>query len=308
MKKDEFEDDFQILLDLYLKGRLSATQKAQLERQLDAFNKNDEPPHEFTEPHIDEMWKRIDAKTSRHVSPRRVNWIAIAAAVILTGGAVLFTLSWNKRSSQSSDKLILADGSIVWLKNGATLDYSNLSPENREVTLSGEALFEVAKDREHPFIIQCGRYFARVLGTSFNIKATDSAVELTVLTGQVRISSLTGDSSVVVQPHEHVVFTEFKGVVLKTDPGSEGLKAVTKNTEYNMHFEDTRMDEIVLRIEGKFNVKIDLEDSDLRNCMISADFTDQSLTTTLTMISEALGIRYDIDDRKIVIRGVGCKE
>ncbi len=73
-----------------------------------------------------------------------------------------------------------------------------------------------------------------------------------------------------------------------------------------MHFEDTRMDEIVQRVEGKFDVDIYLENKDIGNCMVSADFTDQSLPLTLSIISEALGFQYDINGNHIVIRGNGC--
>lgn len=301
MKNEEFER----LLDLYLKGRLSATQKTQLEKQLEEFQHPNRQPLEFNEHHADEMWQRISAKTG-DVQPRRVRWIPVAAAIALVALAIAIAWSWNQNNDRLANKIILDDGTIVWLKDNATLDDSQLSIEDRQVTLRGEGLFEVAKDPQHPFVIQCGRYVARVLGTSFNINATDSAVELTVLTGEVKILSLSNDSSVVVHPHEHVVFTE--RVVNKTTSLPAEVISMTRNTEYDMHFEDTRMDEIVQRVEGKFNVKIKLEDDDIQNCMISADFTDQSLSITLTMIAEALGARYTIDGNQVILSGSGCRK
>lgn len=301
MKTEEFER----LLDLYLKGRLSATQKSELEKQLEEFQHPKREQHEFNVQHADQLWKRISAKTVE-TQPRGIRWVQIAAAIALIGLALAIALSWEHDSTRLANKLILDDGTIVWLKHDASLDYSRLSIEDRLVTLKGEALFEVAKDPQHPFVIHCGRYVAKVLGTSFNINATDSAVELTVLTGQVKISSLSTDSSIVVHPHEHVVFTG-KTINKTSSPPAE-VVAITRNTEYDMHFEDTSMEEIVRRVEGKFDVKIRLEDDDLRNCMISADFTDQSLSITLTMISEALGARYTIDGNRIAISGAGCSK
>lgn len=306
MKNDEFEDELNKALDLYSKGRLSSEKKAQLDKELDEMNLNNQ--FEFTVHDLDQGWKKLDVKTRVSAPAKSRNWIPIAAAVVITAAAALLTIWWNRDNSNSSDKLILADGSIVWLKNDAELDYSKLSPTNREVILTGEALFEVAKDREHPFIIHCGQYEARVLGTSFNIKSTDSTVELTVLTGHVRLSSIKTDSSVIVQSREHVVLTSRITTLKKMETGNEELISITENTQYNMRFEDTRMDEIVKRIEGKFDVSVELNEGDLRNCMISADFTDQSLITTLTMISEALGTQYEVDGDNIMISGVGCKE
>jgi ferric-dicitrate binding protein FerR (iron transport regulator) len=302
-------EDFEKLLDLYLKGRLSATQKAQLEKQLDEFQKKGEQPYEFTGQDADQLWKRIDAKTTAEKRSRTWPWIPMAAAILIAGIAALFTLFWDTDSPQLSNKIILSDGTLVWLRDGASLKYTgSFSSTNREVTLTGEALFEVARDPEHPFVINCGRYLASVLGTSFNIKATDSAVELTVLTGKVKITSATTDQSVVVGSREHVVFSESKGIVTKEDPGTAQIELVVANTQYDMHFEDTRMDEIVKRVEGKFEVRIELTNDDVLNCMISADFTDQSLPVTLTMISEALGVDYTIEGKDVTIRGAGCPE
>jgi ferric-dicitrate binding protein FerR (iron transport regulator) len=300
-------EDFEKLLDLYLKGRLSASQKARLEKQLDEFAKPDEKPYEFTARDADKLWDRIDQKTASAPSRRGWSWMPIAAAIAIAGLATLFATFWNNDVYRDPNKVILSDGTLVWLKEGAALDYSeSFSEENREVTLTGEALFEVARDSRHPFVINCGRYVASVLGTSFNIKATDSAVELTVLTGKVRITSAATDQSVVVTSREHVVFSESKGVVRRVEPIAKDIEHVVANTQYDMHFEDTRMDEIVKRVEGKFDVKVELSRDDILNCMISADFTDQSLPVTLTMISEALGVDYSIDGKNVTIRGVGC--
>lgn len=305
MKNEEFDK----LLDLYLKGRLSVAQKKELEKQLDEFHISGTPP-EFNREHEDGLWKRIASKTGHTQTRRRKGkmWAPIAAALIVAMVAVSLALLWNSEVTQLANKRILDDGTIVWLKGSATLDQAGFSLTDRQVTLTGEALFEVAKNPQHPFIIHCGRYVARVLGTSFNIKTSDSSVELTVLTGQVKLSSLTTDSSVVVSQHEHVIFTESQGTVAKLSPSKDDVTAVTAHTQYDMHFEDTPMDEIVHRVEGKFDVEIDLENKELGNCMISADFTDQSLPITLFMISEALGFEYEIHGKHIVIRGTGCTQ
>jgi ferric-dicitrate binding protein FerR (iron transport regulator) len=306
MKNDDL-DNLNRLLDLYLKGRLSATQKKLLEQQLDNTKRRDnDKPLEFNQQHEDELWKRISAKTIDNTGRNR-NWFPMAAAILVATIAAIAATVWNYTDTLSN-KIILDDGTIVWLKDNSRLDQSSFSPDHREISLSGEALFEVTKDKIHPFTIYCGKYSAHVLGTSFNLKTTGNSIELTVLTGQVKLSSLSNDSSIIVQSHEHVVFTASKGLISKVQSQIDEVREVTRNTQYNMHFEDTRMDEIVQRVEGKFDVSIDLEDESLRNCMISADFTDQSLPLTLTMISEALGIRYEIEGKNITISGVGCKE
>ncbi len=306
MKNEEFEDDFKRVLDLYLKGRLSARQKMQVEKQLDEFKKKDEAPYEFNQQHADDLWGRISAKTIEKQPGNNRFWISVAAAVVFVSAAVLLTLSWNYDAIDPSNKVILADGTIVWLKDNASLGHSKLSPGNREVTLSGEALFEVARDREHPFVIHCGRYDVSVLGTSFNIKASDDVVELTVLTGTVKLSSTRTDKSVIVNPREHVIFSD--SAINRSATPDESITSVIANTQYDMHFEDTRMEEVVKRVESKFDVHVVLESDDIGNCMISADFTDQSLPLTLAMISEALGFQYEINEGEVMITGTGCPD
>ncbi|MEJ0031496.1 MAG: DUF4974 domain-containing protein [Bacteroidota bacterium] len=122
----------------------------------------------------------------------------------------------------------------------------------------------------------------------------------------MRISSVSTDSSVVVSPARACCLHGESNQQNRIE--THEVVSITRNTEYDMHFEDTNMNEIVRRVEGKFDVHIKLEDDDIRNCMISADFTDQSLSITLAMISEALGARYVIDGKQINISGTGCQK
>jgi transmembrane sensor len=79
-----------------------------------------------------------------------------------------------------------------------------------------------------------------------------------------------------------------------------------RGTEYNMHFLDTPMDEIVRRIEGKFNKHVSLENPKLSACRVTADFTDQSLLKTMDILSSVLSIHYEMAGDSIRLRGNGC--
>ena len=302
-------EDFEKLLDLYLKGRLPATQKAEMEKVLDEYKKPGGPALEFSPQDAERLWKRIDERTGAEKPTRSWSWIPMAAALLVATFTALFALFWNaSENPQQANKTILPDGTIVWLREGAALTSYPFSGTRRDVSLIGEALFEVSHDPARPFTIHCGKYTASVIGTSFNIKASDSIVELTVLTGKVKLASTTSAESVTVSSRQHVIFSERKGLERKPDPKVEEIEQVLANTQYNMHFEDTRMSDIVKRVEGKFDVTVHVQNDRLLNCMISADFTDQSLSTTLTMISEALGVDYEISGSSVTLRGAGCPE
>ena len=208
-----------------------------------------------------------------------------------------------------SKKIILSDSSIVWLKGNSSIAYSKeFSPDSRNVKLTGEALFEVAKDPDRPFVIECGGLRAKVLGTSFNIKATENDVEVLVLTGKVSLSSEGNTQKLIVHPNEKAVY-HAAGNQLAMVPVKEDEPAATVvGTQYSMQFDATRMKEIIRRIEGKFDVRVSLSDERINNCTITADFTDQSLERTLSLISQTLEIEYEVRDERVVLRGSGCEE
>jgi hypothetical protein len=64
--------------------------------------------------------------------------------------------------------------------------------------------------------------------------------------------------------------------------------------------------EIIGRIEKKFNKKVTVRNAALRECMITADFTDQSLENTLRMVSYILGFEYEVNSYTVTLKGGGC--
>ena len=112
-----------------------------------------------------------------------------------------------------------------------------------------------------------------------------------------------------VLPNEKALYSVTKKQIAKVGaaiPESETVAAVVEGTDYNMNFENTRMEEVIRRIEGKFNVDIVAEDETLRNCVITANFTDESLDRTLDMISQALNIDYEMASGEVRLSGTGC--
>ncbi|MCR9011543.1 FecR family protein [Gabonibacter chumensis] len=85
-------------------------------------------------------------------------------------------------------KLILADGTRVWMNSLSELEFpSRFTGKERRIKLSGEAYFEVAKDKEKPFIVEMGDNEIKVLGTSFDINNYNGKFVTTLVTGKVEI-------------------------------------------------------------------------------------------------------------------------
>ncbi len=318
--------EFSRLIEKYQKGLLSGKEKELVEEWFETMG-NEEVQNPWIEKDkvrlknkiLSEI--RVDSKSISNGSFFKNGFRSayrIAASITLL--AIFTFLIWQYASvkpleivtlqtttSGNINKIILADGSLVWLKGNSTLTYpSGFSGDMRRVSLQGEALFEVAKDPKHPFIIQCGDLITTVLGTSFNIKSTKENIEVVVLTGKVSLTSATDKQGIIVLPNQKAVYNGQQKELAKSETAIEEKSAAVTGTAYSMNFEDTRMKEIISRIEGKFDVQVSMSDAKLGNCMITADFTDQSLDRTLNMISQALGLKYEIKDKTIILQGTGC--
>lgn len=246
-----------------------------------------------------------------------------AAAAILVLAALSFSL-WHTKpalrdekimmmhsvaSLDGMKKIILDDSSIVWLKGNSSILYpERFEREERHVKLAGEALFEVAKDAERPFIVECGGLITKVLGTSFNIKSSQTNTEIVVLTGKVSVSSKEGTKHLVILPNEKAVYDHVLQRIQKVSARESELLAKTSETQYAMQFSATKLSEIIRRIEGKFDVRVSLSEPGLNHCTITADFTDQSLQNTVSMIAQTLKIQYEISNGHVVLSGSPCKD
>jgi ferric-dicitrate binding protein FerR (iron transport regulator) len=148
-----------------------------------------------------------------------------------TTEAVVYNTLTTPRAGQF--QLALPDGTKVWLNNASSLRYpTSFSGPTREVQLTGEAYFEVAKNSTQPFLVKVPEGTVRVLGTSFNIKAyTDEpAIKATLLTGKVSINTATHQS--ILSPGEQGVFDQ------------DGIITVAKNID---------TDEVIAWQRGFFN-------------------------------------------------------
>lgn len=316
------DQEFSRLIEKYQKGLLTGEEKMRLDKWFDAQETSNISWSENDEETLKNEILRKLKTDHRSIAPQRtrslnVAWRIAASIVLLAsltylvaqyaGGRSEKIATLQHSSSGEINKVVLADGTLVWLKGNSTLTYpSHFAGDTRNVTLQGEALFEVAKDANHPFIIQCGDLMTTVLGTSFNIKTVEKNIEVVVLTGKVSLTSTTDKQGIVVLPNDKAVYNgQHKQLAIVKSAATEKVAVVT-GTAYSMYFEDTQIKEVIRKIEGKFDVKVLTSNPKMGNCLITADFTDQSLERTMRIISEVLGFEYEINNNSVVLRGTGC--
>jgi ferric-dicitrate binding protein FerR (iron transport regulator) len=322
MKKTNLD----LLLERYIKGTVSDEERLKIEAWLDVKKTDEGTEMVLDEADEEKLFRKITSSidsvsdiNSFRPRKRRVHslfsdrWFQIAATVtfLLTGSYAIWSIATRTELQQTIarndiEKVILPDGTIVWLQKHSELVYHGHADGIRQASLIGEGLFEVAKDPQNPFVISCGSAQVKVLGTSFNLKSGDEGIELKVLTGIVRLSSGTDKTGIEVRSNENVLYGKH-GEIKKLFLDDADITRITSQTEYNMQFKNTSMESVIARVERKFNVEIITEDTQLKNCRITADFTDHSLESTLHMAAELLDIDFDIGERTVTISGKGCQ-
>lgn len=136
---------------------------------------------------------------------------------LMTGGSSQ-TLSTPKGGQY---QLVLPDGTKVWLNAASSISYpaSFEAANERKVSVTGEAYFEVASDKARPFRVVSGDQVVEVVGTNFNVNAYGDAgaTVTTLLEGKVRLSGLKSGEKVVLSPLEQAVGNRGKFRVGRAD-------------------------------------------------------------------------------------------
>lgn len=154
-------------------------------------------------------------------------------------------------------QLTLQDGTKVWLNSGASLEYPALfTGDLRRVSLEGEALFDVTKDRQRPFIVDTYACEVEVLGTKFNVNANREEQTFTtmLIDGSVKVSSHGSDQQVILRPNQRVRLL------------SDGLLMLSESNDANeylwtedlIQISDHTLPEMLERLELCYGVQIDV--------------------------------------------------
>ena len=200
-----------------------------------------------------------------------VRWLRIAAVwlAMVTTGFVCWEQWLNPyrimdvSTGIGERRLVtLHDGTKVWLSPQSTFRYPRqFKASQREVTLSGEAFFDVAKDSAHAFVVYSGELQTRVLGTSFNIDARKDkgTASVTVVTGKVAISRESGDEPMAVElkPNQRVLFDKSKQTLTKEIYPEAPKLLMEREGIYD--FEGAPVTEVLERLKREYRIQVRTE-------------------------------------------------
>lgn len=194
-------------------------------------------------------------------------------------------------------KLTLSDGTRVWLNAETKLTYPvNFDTDHREVEVIGEAYFEVAKDKYHPFIVKMEGMEVKVLGTSFNVKAYPNETKQTTLVeGMVQVSA--SGRMFEIRPGEQVCVEE-NGVAVRQ---VEALTFVAwKDRRFS--FTDELLEDVVKKLERWYDVHFFIQNDILREIRFTGNLPKyENMDQVLKMLELTTSIRFVQKGRTVVV-------
>lgn len=192
----------------------------------------------------------------------------------------------------------LEDGSIVYLADNTELQFPEHFQKNkREVSLQGNALFDVSGNRERPFLIETKQVQIEVLGTAFNVKsAKGKPFELSVQRGEVKVTLKDNGLSTLVKAGETVT----------RSPGGLQVSLTQDTGQFawytgHMQFKDEKLSDI-LRILNKQDSGTQIQISpSLEDRRLTVSFSNDSPDTMAELICLALNLKYTKEENRLTL-------
>jgi len=274
-----------------------------------------------------------------------VRYAAVILLAFSASGALFYFIGRNSAAPavQSINKLVvplgskawfsLSDGTVVTLNAGSTLNVSqDYGVNNRIVRLDGEGYFNIAKDKDNPFVVQTPFLNIRALGTEFNIKAysADRTIETTLVSGSLQIEpvkEINQGQITVLKPNQKLTFfkadssftsgsemkekeetARFENIKkIRTVPATRlvtenvNVDPVTSWKENRWIFEQQSLSQIAIDLERKFDVQIIFDSERLKSYRFTATILAEPIEQVLMALSMAAPVTYKIRGRVVTL-------
>jgi len=307
-----------------LTGSIETTENALLEEWLSASPDNRSAATEIEEawihskdylsnyqPNVEEGLLKLKARIAKDQQPatvkslpRRNGLLRIAAAIaLLIGlGASLNYFAgqggeenWVSQQTQANriQTYTLSDGSTITLNQNSQLEYPEVfSGDQRIVKLQGEAFFDIARDEAKPFMIQTDQAVVKVLGTSFNVRSyqEEDEIEVTVRSGKVQFEMEEVAEKMILQAADCYRYHKKEKTVQKEK--DEEMNALSWQTK-RLAFVKTPLETVLTKLEKYYNIKISVQDQNLKNCRFTAKFDATPLADVLEILKASFSLEVD---------------
>jgi ferric-dicitrate binding protein FerR (iron transport regulator) len=249
----------------------------------------------------------------RRTNPyRKYYWLA--ASVL---GLVFISLWWYqsyqppqtvlyKTNFGESKKIILPDGSEVYLNANSTLTYLEAT-EGRMVNLDGDALFKVKKqlidkDKEiyQSFTVKTNRLTIKVLGTEFNVKSRTRQTEVVLHSGKVQLSwqNAQKEANYIMKPGEQAIYNANQKQPQLNLLSSDKLEAWH---QHRLVFDGATLQEVADEIKANFGIEIIFQDKDLSQKKFVGVIPNNNLSMLLNALSKLYGITVKKQGQQVIL-------
>ena len=225
-----------------------------------------------------------------------LKYMAAASILFLVGLGIYFkpAITAEKqlsfKTSDTPKSIQLSDGSKIYLAANSSFQYpEKFMGEQRKVSLlKGNAFFEIAKDKKHPFIISSGEIKTRVVGTSFHIQMSKSKCEVIVVTGKVNVS--TKGQSVDLVPNEEALFTSQK---LTKQMAEKSYLVNWYNTDVTLN--QTTLQQVIKVLQYKYGVSFQYDNKLVLATPLTVFIKkDASLENVLEQINYITNLKFKV--------------
>lgn len=273
-------------------------------------------------------------KKQQRFTWRRIIPLAAASIVLLcvvgAGGWYWHSAREEARARQnivgtekgSRSKLTLPDGSRVWLNGDSRISYgASFGKNNRELTLTGEAYFDVAGDPNHPMIIRTAAVTIRVLGTAFNVRAypEEKTTATTLVQGKVQVSvNNKKELSYMLAPDEKLIVKNDSGLPDKTnekqskkEPPEDITKIKIVKTDAippeaqwiknKLVFVDQPLHEVANILSSWYGMSVIVQGGGEKARHYTGIFENQSIQSVMESLKVAGGFSYSMKNDTILI-------
>lgn len=298
---------------------------------------------EFSVPDADPSSLQPSGPHRRRIRP--LTWTLILLALFAGGWYIFSRLRTAPPAPNSTDtntelfaglgsrrSLLLPDGTRVWLNAGSRIQYDSdmLHKNTRALSLSGEAFFDVAKDKDRPFIIHTDKIAIKVLGTAFNVRAypRDKITETVLMRGSIELT-------VNNKPYQKIILKPREKFALIDEPhdvpvaGSSPVKisrpaqqeklivqdvvpVQLEDKEYvkevswvddEFVFQNETLEELAPKLERWFNVqiRIRIDDPQVRDYHYTGIFHKETIDQALTALRLIRPFTFKITDSHVFI-------
>ena len=242
-------------------------------------------------------YKKVAAKldlNERKTPIYSMRWVAGLAAGLALIASVWYITHIQSHPEASYDTTIVAasdyeqvelpDKTKVILFEGTILRYNSAFSTNRKVSFQGKGYFNVAKDSDHPFVIESKSFITKVLGTQFLLDDQSENPRISLFEGKVSVQNKFSDQALTLLPTETIVLSQSQ---LIKESGTQDTK---DSSWYNgaVTYDQSELKEVISDLERWYGIRISASD-EIKNCAFSGRLEQ----TKLEDILEAIAILYD---------------